>query len=101
MHILYTLYIYNAYFIYNVYIHFIYIQYIYIHIYTGSSPGKESKRGLKQNFLLQCRRRPWFNLIPGLRRSPGEGTGYPLQHSWASLVAKTVKNLPAMWETWV
>ena len=25
----------------------------------------------------------------------------PLQYSWASLVAQTVKNLPAMWETWV
>ena len=27
--------------------------------------------------------------------------GCPLQYSWASLVAQTVKNLPAMWETWV
>ena len=27
--------------------------------------------------------------------------GYPLQYSWASLVAQLVKNLPAMWETWV
>ena len=26
---------------------------------------------------------------------------YPLQYSWASLVAQLVKNLPAMWETWV
>ena len=26
-------------------------------------------------------------LIPGLRRSTGEGSGYPLQYSWASLVA--------------
>ena len=34
-------------------------------------------------------------------RSAGEGIGYPLQHSWASLVAQLVKNLPAMWETWV
>ena len=32
---------------------------------------------------------------------PGEGIGYPLQYSWASLVAQMVKNLPAMWETWV
>ena len=37
----------------------------------------------------------------GSGRSPGEGTGYPLQYSWASLVAQLVKNLPAMWETWV
>ena len=34
-------------------------------------------------------------------RSPGEGVGYPLQYSWASLVAQAVMNLPAMWETWV
>ena len=27
--------------------------------------------------------------------------GYPLQYSWASLVTQLVKNLPAMWETWV
>ena len=39
--------------------------------------------------------------IPGLERSTGEGIGYPLQCSWASLVAQLVKNLPAMWETWV
>ena len=38
---------------------------------------------------------------PGSGRSPGEGTGYPLQYSWASLVTQLVKNLPAMWETWV
>ena len=34
-------------------------------------------------------------------RFPGEGIGYPLQYSWASLVAQLVKNPPAMWETWV
>ena len=28
--------------------------------------------------------------IPGLERSSGEGTGYPLQYSWASLVAQMV-----------
>ena len=39
--------------------------------------------------------------ISGSGRSPGEGIGYPLQYSWASLVAQPVKNLPAMWETWV
>ena len=32
-------------------------------------------------------------------RSPGEGIGYPLQYSWASLVAQMVKNLSAMQET--
>ena len=40
-------------------------------------------------------------LISGLGRSPGEGIGYPLQYSWASLVAQLVKNPSAMWETWV
>ena len=39
--------------------------------------------------------------IPGSGRSGREGIGYPLQYSWASLVAQLVKNLPAMWETWV
>ena len=39
--------------------------------------------------------------IPGSGRSPGEGIGYPLQYSWASLVAQLVKDLPAMQETWV
>ena len=39
--------------------------------------------------------------IPGSGRSPGEGIGYPLQYSWASLVAQLVKNMPAMLETWV
>ena len=39
--------------------------------------------------------------IPGSGRSPGEEIGYPLQYSWASLVAQLVKNLPTMRETWV
>ena len=40
-------------------------------------------------------------MIPGSGRSAGEGIGYPLQHSRASLVAQLVKNSPAMWDTWV
>ena len=39
-------------------------------------------------------------LIPGPGRSPGEGIGYPLQYSWASLVAQMVKKPPAMQENW-
>ena len=39
--------------------------------------------------------------IPESERSAGEGMGYPLQYSWTSLVAQLVKNLPAVWETWV
>ena len=38
---------------------------------------------------------------PGSGGFSGEGLGYPLQYSWASLVSQMVKNLPAMWETWV
>ena len=39
--------------------------------------------------------------IPRSGRSPGEGMGYPLQYSWPSLVAQTVKNPLAMQESWV
>ena len=40
-------------------------------------------------------------LISGSGRSPAEVIGYPLQYSWASMVAQMVRNLPAMWETWI
>ena len=39
--------------------------------------------------------------IPGLERSPGEEIGYRLQYLWSSLVAQTLKNLPAARETCV
>ena len=39
--------------------------------------------------------------VPGSGRSTGKEIGYPLQYSWASLVAQLVKNQPAVWETWV
>ena len=39
--------------------------------------------------------------IPGLAKSAGEGIGYPLQYSWASLVAQLIKKLPAIQETWL
>ena len=58
--------------------------------FPGSSAGKESACNAADP-----------GSIPGLGRSAGEGMGYPLQYSWASLVAQLVKNLPAMWETWV
>ena len=58
--------------------------------FPGSSAGKESSCNVGDP-----------GLIPGSGRSPGEGIGYPLQYSWASLVARMVKNLPAMRETWV
>ena len=39
------------------------------------------------------------SLIPGSGRSLGEGIGYPLHYSWASLVIQMVKNPLTMWET--
>ena len=59
-------------------------------ISIGSSAVKESA----------CNARD-LSLILGSGRSPGEGIGYPLQYSWASLVAQLEKNLPAMREIWV
>jgi len=59
-------------------------------IFPDSSAGKQSAC----NAGDPC-------LIPGSGRSPGEGIGYPLQFSWASLMAQLVKNLPAMQGTWV
>ena len=39
--------------------------------------------------------------IPGSGWSAGERIGYPVQYSWASLMAQLVKNLPAVREIWV
>ena len=58
--------------------------------FPDSSVGKESA----------CNARD-AGLTPGWGRSPGEGLGYPLQYSWASLLAQLVKNPPAMREAWV
>ena len=41
-----------------------------------------------------------MKVLPG-SKTPGEGLGYSLQYSWASLVAQMVKNPPAIQETWV
>ena len=56
----------------------------------GSSVGKESTCNAGAS-----------GSIPGSGRSLGEGIGYPLQYSWASLVAQLVKSLSAMCKTWV
>ena len=52
--------------------------------YPGSSVGKESACNMGDCSSI-----------------PREVIGYPLQYSWTSLVAQTVKNPPALWETWV
>ena len=58
--------------------------------FPDSSVGKESACNAEDP-----------SLIPRLGRSTREGIGYPLQYSWASLVAQLVKNLCAMQEAWV
>ena len=58
--------------------------------FPGSSAGKESA----------CNAGDPSSIL-GLGRFSGEGIGYPIRYSWASLVAQLVKNPPAMWETWV
>ena len=40
-------------------------------------------------------------LNPGSGKSPAEVIGYPLQYSWAFLMAQLVKNLCVMRETWI
>ena len=62
----------------------------YISGFPDSSVGKESTYNAGD-----------LGSIPGSGRAPGEGIGYPLQYSWASLVAQLVKNPPVMRETWV
>ena len=87
------------------------------------SPGKNT--GMGCHFLLQCMKMKSESKVnqscPTLRdrmdcSPPGSSAqatvlsglplpspvvGYPLQYSWASLVAQLVKNPPAMWETWI
>ena len=58
--------------------------------FPGGSIGKESACNVGHPVL-----------IPGSGRFPGEGIGYPLQYSWASLMTQLVKNPPAMREMWV
>ena len=56
--------------------------------FPGSSVGKESTCNAEDP-----------SLIPRSGTSPGEGKGYLLQYSWASLVAQLIKNQPAKQET--
>ena len=76
------------------------------------TPGSESSLGEEIGYPLQCFlasqasqmiknhlqwRRSRFD--PRVGRSPWRSK--PLQYSWASLVTQLIKNLPAVWETWV
>ena len=69
---------------------FFYCMTLFVWGFPHSSVGKESSCNAGD-----------LASIPGSRRSAGEGIGYPLQYSWASLVAQLVKHLPAMRKTWV
>ena len=59
--------------------------------FPGSSAGKESACNAGELGLIQV----W------VRKIYWRKIGYPLQYSWASLLAQMENNLPAMWETWV
>ena len=64
--------------------------YVCLKGFLDSSVGKESTFHLGDTSSISV-----------FGRSTGEGVGYPLQYSWAFLLAQLVKNPPAMWETWV
>ena len=67
-----------------------YMYFLFLRGFPHSSVGKESACNAGDP-----------GLISGSGRPTGEGIGYPLQGSWASLVVQLVKNLPAMRQTWV
>ena len=66
------------------------MKYSFFSGFLSSSAGKESACNAEDS-----------GSVSGLGRSTGEGIGYPLQYSWASLVVQLVKNPLAIWETWV
>ena len=75
------------------YIHIYICVYIYVHKYMGfpgSSGVKESTYNAGDP-----------SSIPGSGKIPWRRGRLPTQYSWASLVVQRVKNLLAMWETWV
>ena len=57
--------------------------------FLGSSAGKESTYNAEDP-----------GLTPGSGRSPGEGTGYPFQYSWTSLMAQMAQGLPQCRRPW-
>ena len=64
----------------------------------------KSKRGFLDSSVgkeFTCNAGKFPGSFPESGRSLGEGIGYPLQYSWASLVAQRIKNLLATWETQV
>ena len=66
------------------------VVWLYLVSFSDSSVGKESTCNAGDP-----------SSIPGSGRSAGEGIGYLLQYSWAFLALQLIKNLSAMWETWV
>ena len=83
------------------------VERLWLYAFTAEDPGsilgQETKMGFPDSSVGK---ESAYNAgdsgsVPGLGSSAGEGIGYPLQYSWASLVAQLVKNPPAMQETWV
>ena len=83
------------------------VERLWLYAFTAEGPGsilgQETKMGFPDSSVGK---ESAYNAgdsgsVPGLGSSAGEGIGYPLQYSWASLVAQLVKNPPAMQETWV
>ena len=71
----------------------------------GSTPesGRSPAGGHGNPLQYSCLENPmdrgaWQAAVHGVAKS---GIGYPLQYSWVSLVAQSVRNLPAIRETWV
>ena len=66
--------------------------------FPGNSVSKESTWKQKENEPA-CNEGDPVQFL-GLEAPPGEGIDYPLQYSWASLVAQVVRNTPSIQETW-
>ena len=80
----------------NTFSNILYFYFIYIYIRNIVDLGFPANSAGEESACIAG----YPDSIPGLGRSPREGIGYPLQYSWASLVAQ-VKNPPAILETWV
>ena len=66
------------------------------------SPQSSTYPDLLQQGQWACSRALGAFAPPSLLAGPGQLESFVcMSQSWASLVAQMVKNLPAMWETWV
>ena len=70
---------------------------------VSPAPRVQSQRIAPQKFIPghELLEEIIYTIVVVSGRPSGEGIGYLLRCSWATLVAQLVKNLPAMQETWV